>query len=95
MAEEKPWRPADYPSLAVYVPQETVYMPPLIVENWGFSPQRELAGALHTLARPGSDKRSSRGLTSTAWYILAWAITCGLVAAIVAIILAVFVLHLT
>ncbi len=94
MAQEKPWRPADYPTLAVYMPQQTVYVPPQIEANWGFKTAHDLGSTERGGAELGRRRRSSTGKTYSAWSIVAWAFTCGLVAAIVAVVVAVFVLHM-
>jgi hypothetical protein len=96
MAQEKPWRPADYPQLAVNAsPQTLYYAPPQTVENWGFEARHDRGSAARGGAGLGRHQRSRRGLTHTAWKIVAWAFACGLVAGIVAVIVAVFVLHLS
>ena len=95
MAQEQLWRPADYPTLAVYAPAQTVYVPPQIRENWGFETRVDCTSAERSGAELGRRrKRSSRGLTYTVWNIVAWVCACALVAAIVAMVVAVFVLHL-
>jgi hypothetical protein len=94
MAQEKPWRPADYPPLAVYLPQQTVYVPPQTGANWGFADRHERSSAGRGGSELGRHQQSRRGLPYTAWNILAWAFTCGLVAGIVAMVVAALALHL-
>jgi hypothetical protein len=95
MAQEKSWRPADYPPLAVYLPQQTVYVPPQTGANWGFAARHDRNSAERSGSEPGRHQLSRRGQPYTAWKILAWAFTCGLVAGIVVMVVAAFVLHLT
>jgi hypothetical protein len=83
LIQEKPWRPAEYWPQSVYVP-----------------PQPGTNRAFDAPADGGTERnRDSRYVrrgarARTAWSIIAWTFTCGLVAGIVMAVLAVFVLQL-
>jgi hypothetical protein len=62
--------------------------------NWAFDAPKDRGSAEHNAAQLGSQRRSGSAQTRTVWTIIALLFTCGLVAAIVAMSLAVFVLHL-
>jgi hypothetical protein len=95
MAQDRPWRPADYWQPVMYVP------PPQTRMNWGFealdtrgSGERARARSTSALSQRRSQQRFSRALTITTGHVVAWMLACGLVAGIVATLMAVFVLHL-
>jgi len=110
MAQERSGRPADYWAPAVYLPPKTrAYWEFEAPDDRGsaeraralrepaLSQQRTSRQNAHTRqrgAQQGSHQRSSRALTVTTWNIVAWVLACGLVAAIVATLVAVLVLHL-
>jgi hypothetical protein len=82
MAQEKPWRPADYPPQAVYLPPQTA-------ENWAFAAGYDRSSAERAGAVLGKRQQSRTGPNYTAWKFVAWALTCGLVVVVVAM----FLLH--
>jgi hypothetical protein len=87
MAQEKPWRPADYWPTAVYLPPKTM-------ANWELEASDDRSSAERGGAQLRSHQRSSRTRSLTTWNIVAWVIMCALVAGIVATVVAVFILHL-
>jgi hypothetical protein len=84
LIQEKPWRPADY------WPQ-SVYVPPQIGTNWAFEAPTE-DGSAERMRDSRYPRRGARA--RTAWRIIAWTFTCGLVAGIVMAVLAVLVIDL-
>jgi hypothetical protein len=83
LIREKPWRPADY------WPQP-VYVPPLPGTDCAFeAPAEERIG--EGVRDPRHRRRSAPA--RTAWRIITWTFTCGLVAGIIMTVLAVFILH--
>jgi hypothetical protein len=93
LAQEKPWRPADYPPLAVYMAQPATYVPPQMRANWGFQTVLDGSSAPRSGAQRRQRQRSRRGRLTSARIIVAWACACGLFAGIVALVVAVLVLH--
>jgi hypothetical protein len=90
MAQEKPWRPADYW-------QESVYAPLPSTTNWAFEASKGHDGAERPRAQLGSQRRYRRAHLRTAWS--SWSFSAavfmgGLAAGSAATAVAVVVLHL-
>jgi hypothetical protein len=87
LVQEKPWRPADYWPQSIYVPPQTKV-------NWAFEATADRGSAEHGAASLGSQRRSRSPHTLATWNTSMLVFTFGLVAGIVATVLAVFVMHL-